>query len=170
MPLDDFGRNYENEKNDIKRILDFLYALKIQLNYFFENYEILMRNYPESKIYFIKAWDEVKPNFEKIESNLHRDDINIRLSKVGLTGAQLTLKLHVYYLTLNKIKNAEMDYRRRTFRGRARTGGRWRKYFGWALEHGDTILGSLGEAGVPGVGVISEFKQVAEKLSKQTKA
>ena len=72
----------------------------------------------------------------------------------------------MYYFAVNKIKRAEDDYETaRTYRPQKRY--RLKKFWVWALELADIILDSLGAVGVPGVGAISEFKEVAEKATKE---
>jgi len=166
---DNFQINYERPEDDVKAIIKFLHDLQSQLEEFIEKYEIINPQRNEFYEDFSKAWKDVKLNFPKVEKYLKSsNDVRNRLEDEGLTGNQLTLKLNVYYFAVNKIKKAEDDYyTERSYRPQRRS--RLRRFWGWALEVADIILGSLGDAGVPFVGAISEFKDVTEKVTKEPK-
>ena len=169
MPRNHFQSHYERPEDDVEAILQFLQDLKFQLEDFVEKYEVIV---PQRTVFyedFKNAWQEVKLNFQNMDDYLHNsEDVLTRLKKEGLTGNQLTLKLNVYYFAVNKIRKAEENYHRnRTYRPQRRY--RLRRFWGWALELADIILGSLGDAGIPFVGAISEFKDVTEKVTKEPK-
>jgi len=167
VPRDSDFTNLRND--DIRRIIEFLEDIWKQLDEFIQKLEMIIPKNPNMYGYFQLAWEDVQPHFDKMEYYLeHSKTVKRKLDKVGLTGNQLTLKLEVYYYARNKAISAESEFihsdslleKNRSW---------WKKLLGWTFENGDTILGSLGEAGIPGVGAFTEIKEVAEKMIKEPK-
>jgi len=166
------GRNDYNPyiglpKDDVKAIIQFLDDLESLLDEFVEKYEKIIPRRSEFHNDFHDAWGDVKENFPISIKYLKRNEnVKGKLEDEGLTGNQLKLKLSMFYFAANKIKKAEdnLETNRRNFPQRRY---RWKRFWGWALELADIILGSLSAVGVPGVGAISEFKEVAEKATKE---
>jgi len=166
------GRNDYNPyiglpKDDIKAIIQFLNDLESLLDEFIEKYEKIIPR--RSKFYndFNNAWNDTRENFPiSIKYLKINEDVKGELQKEGLTGNQLKLKLSMFYFAANKIKRAEQEYETET-NYKPQKKYRLKRFWGWALELADIILGSLGAVGIPGVGAISEFKEVAEKATKE---
>jgi hypothetical protein len=101
------------------------------------------------------AWHELEREgrFEEARKWIEVAEFDRRLEEHGLHRAQLDLKVGVFELADEGVKEDEG----KLFRFFKRRKG----LMAWALKAGNVILGSLADV-VPGVGAIQEFKDAAE--------
>jgi len=122
--------------DDKEKLIEFLYNTEGFLAEITEHPKMLRE---DMRPLFIKAWHEVLPRFEEARKALAEIDLE-ELEAVGLTGAQLELKIE----GLNEARKEVPWYLRKV------------------LKWTNIILGSLGEA-IPGLGAVKEYKECVEE-------
>ena len=94
---------------------------------------------------FLDAWNEVRPRFVSVSQSLSGPGITAKLESVGLTGAQLVLKMGGFRQALSAFRNSDWAVKP------------LRKVLKWI----NSILGSLLGA-IPGAEPIKELKEAIE--------
>lgn len=162
------------DDSDIDKIINFSKTLQNRLDYFIEARVIYFQNkqQPTRKV-LLQAWDETSVHFDTMLHYLREKRPVKELESVGLVGASLDLKLILVEQSLQELIEVEESFQREgglvdekqppsRWRFQNRIKKSWEKY----LDHANTMLGSLGSAGVPGADAIDEFKSVIEKILK----
>lgn len=113
------------------------------------------------------AWEEVIPKFDRIIKYLDKKPVE-QLEDNGLVGAQLALKLKLYYQDRRKLEDAKEEYKilqgplqgpiEAERRLRTRIDKRLCKCLHPVLRDAATIFGSLDF--IPGAHAITEFKDI----------
>ena len=165
---------------EINRLVTFIKELKSDLEDFIENYDALIPHYPEFKESFVAAWEEVSNDFEFIIEYLMKLESLEELSRNGLTGKQLDLKLqlittaraevnaaqHVFYRVKNETENEKNEPLRKRIWNKIKNKAAavYRAGKKILLQYDDTLLGSLVET-MPVIGhSIVEIKDTAINL------
>jgi len=165
-----------NSHEDVDDLVLFLKQLNDKMDFFMLNrahYFFVDPLFDNSNDYSLLnlAWKSIKPRFEKLQNYLYNQQSYEQLHEVGLTGNELQLKLYVVKQSLSELETQEKKFQKiAELKGRGKgfrfwhwlrkLKEKWEKYF----DHSNTILGSLGSAGLPGSEAINEFKIVLEKL------
>jgi hypothetical protein len=131
------------EGHDVRELIRFLDESRSLFDRIVDARELLFRRSVRDPL--AEAWNELRPEVQRIIDGLERDPPKERLGEAGLSGAQLALKMH--------------GYRTAWERWFARGGMKWlRRLLSWINK----ILGSLASA-VPGAEAITEFKDAIEE-------
>lgn len=104
----------------------------------------------------IAAWDEAKPRFGQLNSQLNETSFQ-RLEERGLTGRQLDFKLAIYEKRRKEFYSASSPPPVSTWSGRIKRG-----ILGKLADIIDTILQSLN---LPGADLVGELKDGIKNLS-----
>lgn len=163
-----------NEIEDSKKLTEFSHHLEHKIHFFVSNRGpsfLKIRNDKNAKksSLMFEAWKETKPRFEELRENLSSNESITKLKDAGLTGFSLAFKLILVEEATEELMKEEdffteekdySDKPKNRLNKLRKLKKFWRKYF----DHADTIVGSMGVAGIPGAEAIGEFKTSLEKI------
>lgn len=159
----------EQNLDDVDLLIDMMYKIRDILALFIENYDDMVQEYPKFKEEFGKSWPEINSNFFAVINYLQKRDNDqiVRLEKEGLTGDQLKLKFLLLQSAYDESKEKFLEFKKSTIENKPKKLSRFRRVVNFFFKHGNSILGSMADAGVPFVGVIGEFKDAAETITER---
>ena len=162
-----------NEIEDSQKLTEFSHHLEHKIDFFVFNrgpsfLKIRIAKNTEKSYLMFQAWKETKPRFEELRNNLSSDESITKLKDVGLTGSSLAFKLSLVEEAIEELMKEEDFFEEKNYSDKPKNRlsklrklkKSWRKYF----DHADTIIGSIGAAGIPGADAIGEFKTGLEKI------
>jgi len=156
------------DAKDIEKLVHFLKSLENKLGYFISNFHELMPEEKEIAIIFKDTRYDIKHRFVIMQEYLFEKNPIQKLRFVGLTGQELLLKLSVVDLSEQELEELILSYEdvkeseNETEIENKKQG--LREKLEQFFDHADTVMGSLGEAGIPGAGAAGEAKTVGEKI------
>jgi len=161
------------EKTDYKKLEEFLQELEYKMDLFVYEWGpsfLKIKNNDDTKKARLmrEAWKETSPRFKELQKYLSSEESIEKLEKVGLTASSLAFKLSLVEESIEEInkvmesktmvETSDIPKKRLGFLKKLKKP--WQKYF----EHADTIIRSMGVAGIPGADAIGEFKTSLEKI------
>ena len=163
--------------DDIQKIISMLKTLKRKINEFmkirahdFFNEPLSSNSYDYSLL--SDGWISNQEHFSELITYLEKRKPTKKLKDGGLTGKELSLKLHVVEQALQELELQEENFQSFTPEGRSKGFKIWhqlnklKNFWQQYLDHINTILGTLGVIGIPGSDAINEFVMLLEKLLK----
>ena len=137
------------------------------MKFFVRHYQDMVPGDKATSESYEKASDAIKQRFDDLVNYLEKEKPVLKLDSVGLLGPELDLKIQAFESSLQRLKEFKV------FSENSNDREEWNKQKSpirnvveEVMDHGDTILGSLGEAVIPGAGAIGEVKTVGEKVLK----
>lgn len=160
-------KKHPEYNEDITELIKFIKKMHTLIEIFIEYHPILMPEDEKTLKNYKKAWEKVQPRFRIAEKYLEHEKPILDLIEAGLVDSELILKIQV---CTDKMENVIVLRKEHQKMGDNEQKNEKLNHLGYSLEeamdHGDIILGSLAEAGIPGVGAIGEIKTIGEKIMK----
>jgi len=163
-----------NQIDDSKKLKEFLTHLELKMNIYVHEWGPLFlkiknnKNGEKTRLMF-NAWNETREQMNELRSIITSEESLVKLKLVGLTGSSLDFKLSLVEESVEELEELERleieegnfsDMPKKRLGLLKKLKKSWGKYF----DHADTIIGSMGAAGLPGADAVGEFKTVLEKI------